>query len=123
MSRRLLSPILVLLVATMASAACSDSNSTDNSTDATGGGTGKTAAATVDLKPSTFDPAAVTIKVGETVTWKWGGGVQHDVVGQGFKSKLQSKGTFDHTFDAAGTFDYKCEVHPTTMKGTVTVEG
>ena len=83
---------------------------------------GKPAAATVDLKATTFEPEEVTVKVGESVRWKWGGGVQHDVEGEGFKSKVQSKGAFDHTFDEAGTFEYKCNVHPTTMKGTVTVE-
>ena len=49
------------------------------------------------------------MKVGETVRWKWGGGVQHDVEGDGFKSKLQSKGQFDHTFDEAG--DVRVQVH------------
>lgn len=83
---------------------------------------GKPAAATIVLKPATFEPADATIKVGESVRWKWGGGVQHNVVGEGFQSKLQSKGQYDRTFDTAGTFPYKCEVHPTTMKGTITVQ-
>ena len=74
------------------------------------------------LQPATFKPEDVTIKAGETVRWKWGGGVQHDVKGEGFDSGVKSKGTFDHTFDTAGEYPYKCTVHPTTMKGTVTVE-
>lgn len=119
MSRRLFASFL--LVASLGLAACSDSD--EPAPGAMGDGdTGAPAAATVDLKPTTFDPADVTIKVGETVRWKWGGGVQHDVEGDGFKSKVQSKGQFDHTFDEAGSFDYTCNVHPTTMKGTVTVE-
>jgi plastocyanin len=77
--------------------------------------------ATITLQPTTFNPDNVTIKPGEAVLWKWGGGVQHDVKGDGFESKLQSKGTFQHTFDTAGSYPFKCEVHPTTMKGTVTV--
>lgn len=80
------------------------------------------AAATVRLKPVTFEPETATIKVGETVKWEWEGGVQHNVNGEGFKSELKRKGTFSHTFEEAGTFDYKCDVHPTTMKGTITVE-
>lgn len=78
-------------------------------------------AATVDLRPVTFEPAKVTVEAGETVQWKWARGVQHDVQGEGFKSKVQSKGTFSHTFDEPGTYDYRCNLHPATMKGTVTV--
>ena len=116
MSRRPLAALL--LAATLGlSAACSDPD---------GGGSsapddGPPADATIDLKPTTFEPSEVTVKVGETVAWKWGGGVQHDVEGDGFKSKIQSKGEFRHTFDEAGSFDFVCNVHPTTMKGTITV--
>jgi plastocyanin len=34
-------------------------------------------------------------------------------------STVQS--TFDHTFATVGSFPYHCEVHPTSMKGTITV--
>jgi len=78
-------------------------------------------AVVVDLKAAKFDPSSAAVKVGETVRWVWGGGVQHDVVGDGFESTLQSTGRFDHTFTEAGTFTYHCEVHPSTMKGTITV--
>lgn len=81
---------------------------------------GPPADATVVLEPVTFAPAKVSIEAGETVRWNWRGGVQHDVVGDGFKSKVMAKGTFSHTFDEPGTYDYVCRVHP-TMKGTVTV--
>ena len=117
MSRRLLAA--VLLVASLGLAACSDD---DGGGAGNGPPAGPPADATIDLKPTTFEPDEVTVKVGETVAWKWGGGVQHDVEGDGFKSKIQSKGEFRHTFDEAGTFEYTCNVHPTTMKGTVTVE-
>ena len=116
-ARRLLA--VALLAAACTFAACSDS---DGGPEDGGAPAGPPADATVELKPTTFEPDEVTIKVGETVAWKWGGGVQHDVEGDGFKSKLQSKGEFRHTFDEAGTFDFKCNVHPTTMTGKVTVE-
>jgi len=115
MSRRLFAA--ALLAASLGLAACSDSDGEPGA-----GAAGPPADATVDLKPTTFEPADVTVKVGETVAWKWGSGVQHDVEGDGFKSKIQSKGEFRHTFDEAGSFDYTCNVHPTTMNGTVTVE-
>ena len=81
------------------------------------------ASATIVLQPATFKPEDVTIKPGEIVLWKWAGGVQHDVQGEGFESDLMSKGEFSHTFDTAGEYPFKCTVHPTTMTGTVTVEG
>ena len=76
---------------------------------------------TVVLKGVKFNPDRVSIEVGETVTWQWDDGtVPHDVAGEGFKSEIQEKGTFEHTFDEAGVFEYKCTVHP-TMTGTVEV--
>ena len=74
------------------------------------------------LEPTTFEPDKVSIKVDDRVLWKWASGVQHNVHGgDDFKSDLMSKGTFAHTFDTAGTYEYICDVHPTTMKGTVEV--
>jgi len=115
----------LLLVASLGFAACGggDDNSdsgaaSDSGASESGGGP---AAATIDLKAQTFEPAEATIKVGDTVEWKWEGGVQHNVKGDGFKSELQSKGEFTHTFDEAGTFEFNCDVHPATMKGSITV--
>ena len=125
MRRRSSRPATLLLVASLSLgfAACGSDDANDPEPGAVGqADDGKPAAATVELKPTTFEPAEVTVKVGESVRWTWSGGVQHDVEGDDFKSKLQSKGQFDHTFDEAGTFEYKCNVHPTTMKGTITVE-
>lgn len=120
--------VTLLLVGSLGFAACgggsdkaSDSGSGSGTSAGSAKDSGSAAAATVTLKAATLDPADVSVKVGETVEWKWEGGVQHNLVGDGFKSELQTKGTFDHTFDTAGTFKYKCEVHPTTMIGTVTV--
>lgn len=74
------------------------------------------------MEPTTFEPDEVSIKAGDRVVWKWAGGVQHNVNGgDEFKSDLKSKGEFAHTFDTAGTYEYLCDVHPTTMKGTVEV--
>ncbi len=116
---------ILLLAASLGLAACGggDDESSDAGSDSgAASDSGGTAAATIDLKAQTFEPADATIKVGETVEWKWEGGVQHNVKGDDFKSELQNKGEFTHTFDEAGTFAYACDVHPATMKGTITVE-
>ena len=113
------SKLAALLVASVALfAACGGDDGGDEDTS---GASGSAAAVTIDLGPTTFEPAEATVAAGETVLWKWGGGVQHDVEGEGFKSEVQKEGTFSHTFDEAGTFEYHCNVHPTTMKGTISV--
>ena len=73
------------------------------------------------LKSIAFNPKDVSVKVGDTVEWKWDdGAIDHNVVGPGFKSSTQSKGTFRHTFTAAGTVKYECTLHP-GMTGTIEV--
>jgi plastocyanin len=72
-----------------------------------------------------FNPAEITIKAGDTVTWTNEDSAGHDVTGDAFKSGaaggIGNGDTFEHTFDEAGTFDYVCTVHP-GMEGTVKVE-
>ena len=120
MRRRLITSLL--LGATLLVGACGGDDGPEDGGGGSGAPAGPPADATVKLEPTTFDPAEVSIKVGETVRWDWAGGVQHNVVFEEGQSKLQTKGSYSRTFEEAGTFDYVCEVHPTTMKGTVTVE-
>jgi plastocyanin len=77
---------------------------------------------TVAVADDVFEPAEVEVAKGESVAWKWEGKNPHNVSGSGFKSKIQTSGSFTKAFDKAGTFEYRCEVHP-TMKGTVVVAG
>lgn len=93
-----------------------------NDPPSTTNGAGGEDSSTVVLKGNKFTPQEVSIKTGETVTWEWDdGAVPHDVnAGDLFKSEIQEKGTFEHTFAEAGTFEYKCTVHP-TMTGSVEV--
>ena len=86
-----------------------------------GGGGG----AEVSEEDITFQPAEVSVGVGDTVTWTNNDSVDHDVTADSFSSGdpggMAPGDTFDHTFDEAGTFDYVCTVHP-GMEGSVTVE-
>jgi plastocyanin len=86
--------------------------------------------AQVGMKNIQFEPADVTIKAGETVTWTNDEAVAHDVEGSGKGVKFSSGeeggmnegDTFKFTFDKAGTYDYICRVHAPGMAGTVTVK-
>lgn len=76
---------------------------------------------TISIQDQRFDSDHVTIEEGDTVTWVWeDGGMSHDVSGDGFKSDVQTEGTFAHTFEDAGDYPYVCTLH-SGMRGTVTV--
>ena len=68
----------------------------------------------------------ITIGVGDTVTWTWGGGT-HNLRSTGgvenFDSGYSSTYgfTFSHTFTVVGTTTYVCDPHESHMYGTVTV--
>ncbi|HET9520267.1 MAG TPA: cupredoxin family copper-binding protein [Candidatus Limnocylindrales bacterium] len=88
--------------------------------------TGSTLAAdeSVAIAGFAFDPAAVTVSVGDTVTWTNGDGVGHTATADGgaFDTGTIAGGGSDSvTFSAAGTFAYHCTIHP-AMTGTVTVQ-
>lgn len=75
----------------------------------------------ITIENMEFVDGTVTIETGTTVTWVWNdGSMPHNVVFDGFESPLQSEGTYTHTFEEPGTFDYHCAPHP-FMKGTVFV--
>lgn len=78
--------------------------------------------ATVDIKGFAFAPASVTVKAGEKVTFTNSDSVAHTVVGDGFDSGNIAPGaSWSNTFDATGTFSYKCSIHP-AMTGSITVQ-
>jgi plastocyanin len=86
-----------------------------------GGGGGAAEPGVVQVKDNSFSPKTIDVHTGDTVTWKWVGSVDHNVVGPGFTSPTQGKGTtFTHTFDKAGDVDYVCTIH-TGMTGKVRV--
>ena len=69
-----------------------------------------------------FNPDAIKVKVGTTVTWT-NTGVTHTVTADKglFDSGMFKSGeTFSFTFAKGGTFTYHCAIH-SSMRGTVTV--
>jgi plastocyanin len=79
--------------------------------------------AAVDIKNFAFNPASLTAKVGDTVTWTNSDSAAHTVTWDDNSvdsGNLAQGATFKHAFDSAGTFSYHCKIHP-NMKGTITV--
>ena len=79
--------------------------------------------AAVNIVDFAFEPAAVEVPVGATVSWTNSGGAPHTATANdgAFNSgTLQPGGSFSHTFSTAGSFPYACEIHP-QMTGTITV--
>jgi plastocyanin len=82
---------------------------------------------TVEIKNYAFSPAALTVNVGDTVTWTNMDTAPHTVtVTSGpvkFNSGNLSTGqSFSYTFTTAGTYSYYCAVHP-DMVAKVVVNG
>src|SRR5438874_1733587 len=77
-----------------------------------------------------FSPSSVTIHPGDTVHWTWSSSGHSTTSGTpGMPNGIWDSGilnqgaTFDHTFNAAGSFDYYCTPHGACcgMIGTITV--
>src|ERR1035438_10675894 len=77
----------------------------------------------VTIDNFTFQPAALTVKVGTTVTWTNHDDIPHTIVSAGkFRSKtLDTDNSFSFTFTAAGDYKYFCSLHP-HMTGMIKVE-
>jgi len=77
----------------------------------------------VTIRDFSFGPSALTIHVGDTITWTNNGPTSHTATGSGFDTGILRAGqSSSHTFTSAGTFSYHCTLHP-FMKGTITVVG
>ncbi len=80
---------------------------------------------TVMMQGYAFSPAALTVRVGDTVTWMQHDEAPHDVVTTSapvaFRSPQLSAGqSWSYTFRQPGTYQYYCSVHP-DMRASVTV--
>lgn len=82
----------------------------------------------VGVNDDYYDPAKVTLHVGDKVKWVWhsNGFGLHDVyVDSGptdFHSPTQGGGSFSYTFKKAGTYKLYCTQHEADMTMTVTVK-
>jgi plastocyanin len=85
------------------------------------------ATSAVDLPPSyKFEPAAIVVNVGTTVTWKNDDHFTHSVqfLDSGLPGSpmvMDPGATATFLFDRPGLYHYQCHLHPQNMQGTVTV--
>jgi plastocyanin len=80
---------------------------------------------TVNIYGSEFSPKSVTITAGDTIKWVNRDNADHQVYGSGgrFISPILKHGqSWSFTFNAAGTYTYKDELHP-KLTGTIGVKG
>lgn len=76
----------------------------------------------VTIQNFSFNPVTLNVKKGTTVTWTNNDSVPHQIKSDTFNSDVLSNGqNYSFTFNAAGTFDYSCAIHP-SMTGKIIVE-
>lgn len=72
-----------------------------------------------------FEPEALVVDAGTTVTWTNQDDFPHNVHlldGSDRTVELPLGGEGTLTFEDAGTIEYECSLHPQQMRGSVTVE-
>lgn len=80
-----------------------------------------------DGSDNRWSPDVVTVKVGETVTWNFGGtALVHNVMAAGtnwsFRNDPAVAGPpISNTFTTPGTYEFFCQLHAAPMRGTVKV--
>lgn len=136
---------LASLAGVAAMIACSSTSDNLTTPTGTGSGTGMTSSANggagVTIQDFSFTPSSVNVKVGETVTWTNSGPSTHTTVSDDnlwssgplnppgsssiYGGAGNAAGTFQFTFNQAGTFHYHCNLHPPSIYpqfvGTVVV--
>jgi plastocyanin len=71
-----------------------------------------------------FTPKNIQVHVGDTIKWTNNGAATHTSSAKGGvwnSGNIAPGGTFSFTFNSVGTFLYRCNIHPTLMKGGVRV--
>jgi plastocyanin len=86
------------------------------------GGASTASSHTVTLKNLAFQPGTLSIKRGDSVTWLWRDGTEHNVTFHGFHSRTQEHGSYTLRFTKSGTFNYRCTIHESEgMRGKIVV--
>ncbi|MGH2618827.1 MAG: cupredoxin domain-containing protein [Thermomicrobiales bacterium] len=79
----------------------------------------------VEIIDFAFDPPAIDVPLGGSITWTNGDTVPHTATGldrEALQSGTIAAGeSYSQAFDTAGTYEYFCEFHP-NMKGSIVVE-
>lgn len=76
----------------------------------------------VPVKGLKFNPNKLKAAPKQKINFVWKENVAHNIVfDQKHKSPTQNKGTWTTSFDKAGTYKFKCTIHP-GMEGQVTVK-
>jgi len=91
-------------------------------TSAASGG-GATAADTVVAKDIAYNPTSITVKVGDTITFKNEDSFAHTFTannGEFDSNSVDGGGSFTFKPTEAGTIAFHCKIH-SNMKGTITV--
>jgi len=111
-------PAALLAFVALAAIGCASSN-------AGGPNASPVATTSVDLPKSyKFEPAAITVKAGSTVTWTNDDNFTHSVRLAGAQPLVMKPGEHvTQTFATPGTYQFDCSFHPQDMKGTVVVTG
>ena len=85
---------------------------------------GSSAAVTASIKDFKYAPEPIQAKVGDVVAWKNEDSAPHTATLEDDSCTTESLAqgaTGALTFSAAGTYTYKCRIHPAQMKGFTVV--
>ena len=115
--------LIITCGALIASAACSSSSSPMMPSNSSGTPVSIVSGAS-SLTTTVYSPNPIVLAVGGTATWKNNDSVTHTATandGTWSSGSIAPGASFSRTFPAAGSFPYRCTIHP-GMVGTVTVQ-
>ncbi len=120
--QRALLLIPVLLLTAFLYTGCS--KSTNNGYSSNNGGGSGPGPGQVWMQNIQFVPSTINISVNGSVTWTNKDATTHDVTaddGSFVSGNINPGGSYTHQFTTAGTYNYRCTIHP-GMSGTVVVK-